>query len=62
MGDIADDTVEGLKCSWCGVYFIKEHGYPVACKSCWKEYVRDCKNNKKLNPYLGVQKALFSEI
>lgn len=34
MGDIADDMIEGWSCSECDVYFTKEHGYPVLCKSC----------------------------
>ncbi len=34
MGDIADDMICGLTCSYCGVYFESEHGYPVLCSSC----------------------------
>lgn len=35
MGDIADDLIDGHSCSWCGIYFVKPHGYPVLCLSCW---------------------------
>ena len=34
MGDVADDVIEGLACSWCGVYFEAYHGYPVLCNDC----------------------------
>lgn len=37
MGDISDDIQSGLQCSTCGECFTQEHGYPVACKACWKE-------------------------
>lgn len=36
MGEIADDMVKGLCCSFCGVYFKTEHGYLVLCSDCWK--------------------------
>lgn len=49
MGQIADDMIEGACCALCGVYFKEtneegkdynyEHGYPVACSSC---YTPDC--------------------
>jgi len=34
MGEFADDMIDGLCCSWCGIYFEKEHGYPVICNDC----------------------------
>ena len=37
MSDFSDDAAAGLNCSWCGVYYEKAHGFPVVCKSCWKE-------------------------
>lgn len=37
MGEIADDVCQGLSCSLCGIYFIKEHGYPVLCRYCFTE-------------------------
>lgn len=39
MGEIADDMIDGLSCSLCGIYFVEEHGYPVVCTDCWDE---DC--------------------
>jgi len=35
MGQLADDMVNGLSCSECGVYFEKAHGYPVLCSDCY---------------------------
>ena len=35
MGEIADDMIDGLMCSFCGTYFEEEHGYPVVCRGCW---------------------------
>lgn len=37
MGEIAEDTIYGFCCSVCGVYFEDEHGFPVLCKSCFKD-------------------------
>ena len=37
MGDIADDVVNGACCMDCATYFVKEHGYPILCRLCWKE-------------------------
>lgn len=34
MDEIADDMINGLSCSWCGIYFTEEHGHPVVCKEC----------------------------
>ena len=39
MSEIADDIINGLCCSDCGVYFWEdsksvEHGYPVLCWDC----------------------------
>ena len=36
MGDLADDAISGHCCSWCGIYFDGEHGYPVVCKECFQ--------------------------
>lgn len=41
MGELAEDMLDGLMCSWCGVYFIKPHGHPVVCKSCAKDRTED---------------------
>lgn len=56
MGELAEMIVEGKMCSWCGVCFEEEHGYPVACKDCWK--TTDAEKRKKS----GVQKAVFAEL
>lgn len=37
MGEIAEGMVNGESCEWCGTSFRKAHGYPVLCKSCWKD-------------------------
>jgi hypothetical protein len=74
MGEIAEDTIDGFKCSWCGVYFEKENGFPVACDSCWEEALDDAKKGKfkksdvwrdksgKVTMICGVQKSLEAEI
>ena len=36
MGLAADDRVNGLACDWCGAYFVKEHGHPALCSTCWQ--------------------------
>lgn len=41
MGQIADDMICGLRCSLCGVFFREEHGYPVVCKTCWKDLTKE---------------------
>ncbi len=38
MGNIGNDMVDGLMCS-CGVYFVKAHGYPVLCRTCWQDWI-----------------------
>ena len=49
MGEIADDMIDGLTCSMCGVCFVRAHGYPVLCRGCW-------------TPGCGQQKAIELEI
>jgi hypothetical protein len=44
MGSLANDMVTGRSCSECGIYFEKEHGYPILCIDCfdadeWEEGV-----------------------
>jgi len=58
MGEIADDKISGFNCSYCGVYFEKEHGYPVLCEDCWDNYMGSKKKLKKL----GLQKARYKEL
>ena len=54
MGEIADDLIAGRTCSWCGVMFTKEHGYPVVCKGCW----HDAKPRERVD----VQRAIYPVI
>jgi hypothetical protein len=54
MGDIADDLISGRSCSWCGIIFEEEHGYPVVCLGCWQD--------AKPQDRLDVQKAIYSEM
>lgn len=35
MGEIADDMINGRSCSWCGIYFKREHSFPVVCHDCF---------------------------
>lgn len=65
MGDIADDVMNGFQCSWCGVCFEKEHGYPVACKICWEEATagfRSFDDEDDLAIESGVQEAIYPEL
>lgn len=55
-GVIAGDIISGFKCSWCGVYFEKEHGYPVVCDSCWED------SSKKEREKSRIQKAIYKEL
>ncbi len=54
MGDIADDVVEGLTCSHCGVYFEEAHGHPVLC--------HDCYDSETEKERAQIQKAINKEI
>ena len=54
MGEVADDMIVGLSCSWCGVYFVEEHGYPVLCKDCWKGSTAQDRQR--------IQKAISNEL
>ncbi len=54
MGQIADDIVDGLCCNCCGIYFKKEHGYPVVCKSCYEDLTDEER--------VGIQKACIEEV
>ena len=60
MGELTDDTVNGLSCSWCGIYFVKEHGYPVLCNDCMK-FLAKKKHGKAVREYLGLQAPRFKE-
>ncbi len=56
MGEISDDIINGLSCSWCGIYFKEEHGYPVLCKDCQED------TNPKEMEDLGLQPATLKEM
>ena len=63
MGEYADDIIEGRACSWCGVYFQHEHGYAVACHSCWRQHKHDTlENDEQIHGATGVQKAIHFEL
>ncbi len=59
---IAEDVVNGFSCSWCGVYFEDEHGYPVLCDSCWKDAIEKHKSDKVILHNFGLQKAIHGEL
>ncbi len=54
MGEVADDILSGLQCSWCGVMFEADHGYPVVCEDCWE--------NAKPEQRKTIQKATIPEL
>lgn len=59
---LAKDKINGLSCSWCGVYFEKEHGYPVLCHDCWNDAIKKHKNPKVIEHNFGLQKAIHREL
>ena len=54
MGENADDMIAGYCCSGCGVYFKDEHGFPVLCHDCWKDWTPDERKD--------YQKATIAEL
>ena len=62
MGELAEDKVYGFSCSWCGVYFEAEHGFPVLCISCWDEAIDKHKSDKVILHNFGLQKAIHGEL
>ena len=54
MDEQEEMVLNGEQCSWCGVMFDGEHGYPVVCRDCWK----DAKTSERK----GVQKATLREL
>ena len=69
MGEIADDMLDGFMCSWCGVYFVEEHGYPVACDSCWQDAKKEVtassdvtREHGRIIAIDGVQKHIHPEM
>lgn len=63
MGEIAQDYYEGACCHDCMHYFEEDHGYPVLCKECWDEMVKDGEISKsevkKGITKDGLQRALY---
>ena len=59
---LAEDKVYGFSCSWCGVYFEAEHGFPVLCISCWDKAIDSHKNAKVILHNFGLQKAIHGEL
>ncbi len=41
MGEAAEDIYLGHCCQDCNTYFVREHGYPVLCRDCYKDYKRE---------------------
>lgn len=62
MDKIADDFINGQACSWRGVYFEREHGYPVICKNCWKKARKMGYTKEGLLKELGLQIAFIKEM
>jgi hypothetical protein len=52
---ISEDMTSGLCCQWCGIYFEKEHGYPVLCKDCYNDDIEASRD-------LELKKATHEEI
>lgn len=60
MSEIAEDMADGTTCSICGMFFrdpddptkAYTHGYPVACKKCFRAGMRRD----------GIQKATVKTI
>ncbi len=62
MGEIANGIIDGLACSWCGIYFEKEHGFPVICRSCFKDWKKlNHAGKKQLINMTGFQVAFEKE-
>lgn len=62
MGQMAEDAINGFSCSWCGTYFKKEHGYPVACKDCWDDALDRYGDDETQTNATGVQRATIDEL
>ena len=58
MGDQSDDMNDGLCCSECGVYFIKDHDYPVLCRHCWYQ---GSQTQKSEHPEMGEEEETDNE-
>lgn len=52
---ISEDMKKGLCCEWCGIYFEKEHGYPVLCNNCFDDDIEESQE-------CGFQRAKNEEL
>lgn len=64
---IANDMFVGIQCSWCGIRFTDEHGYPIICKGCFEDYrqklkVREETAKLALLKKYGLQLAILDEL
>ncbi len=55
MGQIADDIINGVSCSWCGIYFTGYDGLPVVCQHCFNQSPDDARK-------AGLQVSSYPEI
>jgi len=53
MAQNANDMINGTSCTFCGVFFKKQHGYPVVCTDCFDDSTTD--------ELTGLQKATNQE-
>ena len=56
MGENADDMIDGLTCSHCGIFFEAGDGYPVLCRGCFKKDKGKSGIPKSRLPELGGSK------
>ena len=61
---VAEDVVNGLQCSHCGVCFEEESGFPVLCEDCyWKQKKSMYDGSTKMNNYSNLlPKSKFKEL
>jgi hypothetical protein len=57
---MAEDVIDGLSCSGCGIYFEAAHGYPVLCEDCWED-VSSAEKQKGITAE-GLQKTIEAEL
>ena len=54
MGELADNMIDGGSCSWCGIEFRENHGFPVICQYCYNEWKKE--NSKEHTTKTLLQK------
>lgn len=62
MGEIAKLIIDGAMCSWCGINFEEENGFPVLCGDCFKDVLKKYGSEKNILDKFGLQKTLVAEI